>query len=129
MMLLGFVGFTVNMPWVRAHYFAELVDQIARISADEEAMALAVHDEHGQTITAVGTPEHVADVMQTWLQSGACDGFVMQTLQIPLELGLFVDEVVPILQRRGLQRTDYRGSTLREHLGLVGASRTAMASA
>ncbi len=57
--------------------------------------------------------------MQVWLQSGGCDGFIMQALQIPVELELFVDQVVPILQRRGLQRTDYRGSTLREHLGLV----------
>ena len=70
-------------------------------------------------ITVIGTPDDVADAMQVWLQSGGCDGFIMQALQIPVELELFVDEVVPILQRRGLQRTDYRGSTLREHFGLV----------
>ena len=69
-------------------------------------------------VTAIGTPEEVADLMQAWLEGGACDGFIMQALQIPLELALFVDEVVPILQQRGLQRTDYRGSTLRDHLGL-----------
>ena len=79
-------------------------------------------------ITAIGSPEDVADTMQIWLQSGACDGFVMQTLQIPVELALFVDEVVPILQRRGLQRTDYRGATLRDHLGLVRMGSDAMAS-
>ena len=80
-------------------------------------------------ITVIGTPEDVADTMQVWLQSGGCDGFIMQALQIPIELALFVDEVVPILQRRGLQRTDYRGSTLREHLGLVQAAPRATASA
>lgn len=75
-------------------------------------------------VTAIGTPEEVADLMQTWLEGGACDGFIMQALQIPLELELFVDAVVPILQRRGLQRTDYRGSTLRDHLGLKTARAT-----
>jgi alkanesulfonate monooxygenase SsuD/methylene tetrahydromethanopterin reductase-like flavin-dependent oxidoreductase (luciferase family) len=79
-------------------------------------------------ITVIGTPEDVADTMQTWLQSGGCDGFIMQALQIPIELELFVDQVVPILQRRGLQRTDYRGSTLREHLGLSRSPRKLAAS-
>ena len=64
------------------------------------------------------SPEDIADFMQAWLQGGACDGFIMQALQIPVELELFVDQVVPVLQRRGLHRRDYSGSTLRDHLGL-----------
>jgi alkanesulfonate monooxygenase SsuD/methylene tetrahydromethanopterin reductase-like flavin-dependent oxidoreductase (luciferase family) len=67
---------------------------------------------------AVGSPEEVADQLQAWLNAGACDGFIVQALHIPLELELFVDSVVPILQQRGLHRTDYRGSTLRDHFGL-----------
>ena len=69
-------------------------------------------------LTAEGSPEDIADFMQTWLQAGGCDGFIMQALQSPVELELFVDQVVPILQKRGLHRTDYRGSTLRDHLCL-----------
>lgn len=69
-------------------------------------------------LTCEGSPEDIADFMQAWLQGGACDGFIMQALQIPVELELFVDQVVPVLQRRGLHRTDYAGSTLRGHLGL-----------
>jgi len=69
-------------------------------------------------LTCEGGPEAIADFMQAWLQAGACDGFIMQALQIPVELELFVDQVVPVLQRRGLFRTDYAGSTLRGHLGL-----------
>jgi signal transduction histidine kinase len=53
--LSGFVAFTVNMPWVRAHYFREIVDQIARIGSEEEAMALAILDERGSTIAESGT--------------------------------------------------------------------------
>jgi alkanesulfonate monooxygenase SsuD/methylene tetrahydromethanopterin reductase-like flavin-dependent oxidoreductase (luciferase family) len=73
-------------------------------------------------LTCEGTPEAVADFMQAWLEGGGCDGFIMQTLQMPVELGIFVDQVVPILQRRGLYRRDYRGSTLRSHLGLPAIS-------
>ena len=68
-------------------------------------------------LSAVGSPEQVADVMQTWVEEGGCDGFILQALQIPVELELFVDEVVPLLQRRGLFRSDYEGATLRGHLG------------
>jgi alkanesulfonate monooxygenase SsuD/methylene tetrahydromethanopterin reductase-like flavin-dependent oxidoreductase (luciferase family) len=69
-------------------------------------------------LTCEGSPEAIADFMQAWLEAGACDGFIMQALQIPVELALFVDQVVPVLQRRGLFRTDYEGATLRGHLGL-----------
>ncbi len=31
---------------------------------------------------------------------------------------MFVDQVVPILQQRGLFRTEYEGTTLRDHYGL-----------
>jgi alkanesulfonate monooxygenase SsuD/methylene tetrahydromethanopterin reductase-like flavin-dependent oxidoreductase (luciferase family) len=80
--------------------------------AERAACRLSYH------LTAEGGPEDIADFMQAWLQAGACDGFIMQALQIPDELAVFVDEVVPILQRRGVYRTDYAGSTLRDHLGL-----------
>ena len=49
----------------------------------------------------------------------------MQALHIPTELELFVDEVVPLLQRRGVYRSDYRGGTLRDHLGLERPARRA----
>jgi alkanesulfonate monooxygenase SsuD/methylene tetrahydromethanopterin reductase-like flavin-dependent oxidoreductase (luciferase family) len=69
-------------------------------------------------LTKVGSPEQIADFMQDWKESGGCDGFILQALQIPLEFELFVDEVIPVLQRRGLFRRDYAGETLRSHLGL-----------
>ena len=69
-------------------------------------------------LTAQGGPEQIADFMEGWLKAGACDGFIMQALQIPVELEAFVDQVVPILQRRGVFRTDYEGGTLRGHLRL-----------
>ena len=65
-----------------------------------------------------GTPEQVADTMEDWVDSGAADGFNLMPPLLPLMLDVFVDEVVPILQRRGLFRTAYQGRTLRDHYGL-----------
>lgn len=69
-------------------------------------------------LLAVGTPEHVADTIQTWFESGAVDGFNLMPDVLADGLPALVDHVVPILQRRGLFRTEYRGTTLREHYGL-----------
>ncbi len=66
----------------------------------------------------VGTPGEIADTMQKWLEAGASDGFNVMFPTVPAGLDEFVDLVVPELQRRGLFRRDYEGSTLREHLGL-----------
>ena len=56
--------------------------------------------------------------MQLWQDEGACDGFNIMPAYFQDELELFVDQVVPLLQRRGLFRTDYTGTTLRDNLGL-----------
>ncbi len=68
--------------------------------------------------TVIGTPTQVADEMERWFTSGACDGFNILAPFHPGGLETFVDRVVPELQRRGLFRREYAGSTLREHLGL-----------
>ena len=67
----------------------------------------------------VGTPAEVADVMQRWFESGACDGFNILAPFHPDGLTEFVDGVVPELQRRGIFRHDYDGRTLRDHLGFL----------
>jgi hypothetical protein len=66
----------------------------------------------------VGTGAQVADQMADWFQTGACDGFVLAATHLPGAFEDVVRMVVPELQRRGLFRTEYEGSTLREHLGL-----------
>jgi FMN-dependent oxidoreductase (nitrilotriacetate monooxygenase family) len=68
--------------------------------------------------TFAGTPEQVANAMQEWWEQGAADGFNVMPAVLPAGLEAFVDHVVPVLQRRGLFRTDYTGTTLREHYGL-----------
>ena len=66
----------------------------------------------------VGTPVDVADTIEEWFTHGAADGFNVMPPALPDGLEVFADEVVPILQQRGLFRTQYTGTTLREHLGL-----------
>jgi len=66
----------------------------------------------------IGTPQSIADEMEEWLETQASDGFTVMFPFLPGGLDDFVDKVVPELQRRGLFRRDYEGTTLREHLGL-----------
>ena len=65
-----------------------------------------------------GRPVQVADTIETWFTEGAADGFNVMPPLYPQLLDTFVEQVVPILQERGLFRTEYAGSTLREHYGL-----------
>ncbi|MBT0669544.1 LLM class flavin-dependent oxidoreductase [Novosphingobium profundi] len=66
-----------------------------------------------------GTPEQVADLCETWFREGGADGFSLSPNYQPGALEDFVDQVIPILQKRGLFRTEYEGATLRENLGLA----------
>ena len=68
--------------------------------------------------TFVGTPATVAATMDEFVQTGAADGFVLVPHITPGGLDEFADTVVPLLQERGSFRTEYTGTTLREHLGL-----------
>jgi len=65
----------------------------------------------------VGTPEKIADAFEHWFQSRAADGFNLFE-SLPGQLEILVDQVVPILQKRGLFHKEYEGDTFRENLGL-----------
>jgi FMN-dependent oxidoreductase (nitrilotriacetate monooxygenase family) len=68
--------------------------------------------------TLVGTPEQVADAMESWFANGAADGFDVMPAALPSGLEAFAEQVTPELRRRGLFREGYEGRTLRDHLGL-----------
>jgi FMN-dependent oxidoreductase (nitrilotriacetate monooxygenase family) len=65
-----------------------------------------------------GTATEVADILEEWFVAEAADGFMILPAHFPRSLDIFVERVVPELQRRGLFRHDYSGTTLRDHLGL-----------
>lgn len=69
-------------------------------------------------LSFVGTPESIADEMGRWLAEEGSDGFTVTFPFLPQGLDDVVDRLVPELQRRGIFRQDYEGTTLREHLGL-----------
>ncbi|MBA1230194.1 LLM class flavin-dependent oxidoreductase [Pseudomonas viridiflava] len=66
----------------------------------------------------IGTPDQVADELQLWFEQGAADGFNVLVPHLPGGLEDVARLLVPELQRRGLFRTEYEGTTLRENLGL-----------
>lgn len=67
----------------------------------------------------VGTPEAIADDIEDWYRTGAADGFNLMLDRYPDGLAVFVDEVVPLLQAKGIFRLEYGASTLRGNLGLA----------
>lgn len=72
-----------------------------------------------QRMFICGDVQTIADTLEEWFTSGAADGFNILPPYLPGSFNDFVDLVVPELQRRGLFRDDYEGTTLRDHLGLV----------
>jgi FMN-dependent oxidoreductase (nitrilotriacetate monooxygenase family) len=69
--------------------------------------------------TFAGTPEQCADLMQDWVEGGVSDGFNLMPPVLPEMLDVFIAEVVPLLRKRGLFRSEYRGHTLRDHFGIA----------
>ena len=67
----------------------------------------------------IGSPDTVARTINEFVQEDASDGFILVPHITPGGLDEFADKVVPLLQERGVYRTDYEGSTLRDHLGLT----------
>jgi N-acetyl-S-(2-succino)cysteine monooxygenase len=67
----------------------------------------------------VGSPTTIADEMEEWLKSEACDGFAVMPAYFPAGVEDFVRLVIPELQRRGVFRKEYSGQHLREHLGVT----------
>ncbi|HQV21295.1 MAG TPA: NtaA/DmoA family FMN-dependent monooxygenase, partial [Gordonia sp. (in: high G+C Gram-positive bacteria)] len=109
----------------------ELVDSISGIRGlvqgvkrhlGDQKMTLRVLANHRATLLQgprfVGTGEQIADQMADWFNSRSCDGFVIAATHFPGAFEDFTRLVVPVLQDRGLMRTDYTGNTLRENLGL-----------
>jgi FMN-dependent oxidoreductase (nitrilotriacetate monooxygenase family) len=78
----------------------------------------------------IGSPATVAHEINRFVQDDASDGFIIGSHLVPCGLDPFVDKVVPLLQERGVFRTEYAGTTLRENLGLapLGAVKTTQAA-
>lgn len=95
-------------------------DGVLKLAEQEKLTVRQLAQRYGgyAGLAFVGTPETVADEMALWLREDACDGFTVVLPFLPQGLDDVTKRLVPELQRRGLFRKDYEGTTLREHLGL-----------
>ena len=66
----------------------------------------------------IGSPRTIAETINEYVQADAADGFILVPHITPDGLTDFAEKVVPLLQERGVFRTEYTGTTLRDHLGL-----------
>ncbi len=98
-----------------------LLDIVTKFSRERELTLGDIGKLYGRSVMVpqvVGTATQVADYLEAIWQDGACDGFVISPACLPGSFAEFVEFVVPELQRRGIYRTEYKGATLRSHLGL-----------
>lgn len=94
-----------------------IIDLAKRENLTIRELYLRVAGSRGHRII-FGTPEEIADQLEEWIVNEAADGFNLMFSHFPNSLQDFTETVVPILQRRGLFRSEYEGTTLRENLGL-----------
>lgn len=105
----------------RSHGFAKAAIDLAR-SEDLTVRQMLERNPNGHR-SIVGTPEQVADSMAQWLREGGCDGFNLNADFFHEGLANIADNLVPELQKRGIFRREYVGSTLRDHLALPTTSK------
>ena len=93
-------------------------DRMSQVARDQGiSFAAAVRKPRG---LLAGTASQIADYMEDWFVSGACDGFVLPPTTFPTTYEDFARTVTPELQRRGLLRREYAGRTLRENIANPG---------
>ena len=102
-----------------ANSFRSTTDKIKQ-NARERGLTLrqAALEEATPRPSFLGTAQQVADGLAQWFLEGATDGFIVRG-GTPTAFDDFVEQVIPLLQARGIYRTEYEGDTLRENLGLA----------
>lgn len=105
----------------RAFTYQDRFETVAKLRAVSEAKKLTLREtvaDQFERGPIVGTAAQVAEQIDTFVQSDGSDGFIIGSHLVPTGLDEFVDQVVPLLQDRGVLRSEYTGSTLRDNLGL-----------
>lgn len=118
-----FSGYDLDAPFpdlsgVTLNSYKGHAERIIRVAQEERLTLREAAYRFGRwTSDFVGSPETIADEIERWFTGRAADGFLLRVTR-PRDFALFRERVVPILQARGLFRTDYAHDTLRGHLGL-----------
>ncbi|MGW2994346.1 F420-dependent methylene-tetrahydromethanopterin reductase, partial [Streptomyces sp. NPDC001193] len=113
---------TIALGRASVRQFRDPLETARQWRALAEAKSLSIRElviatTAGQTF--VGSAAAVAEQIDTLVQADAADGFILVPHITPGGLDAFADTVVPLLQERGVFRTEYEGTTLRDHLGLA----------
>ncbi|MBB5159482.1 LLM class flavin-dependent oxidoreductase [Saccharopolyspora phatthalungensis] len=105
----------MDVPGVQGHY-----EEVRELTEKHGMTLRELGKQYGGTHEGdfSGTPSEVADTLEQWFTEGGCDGFTVSAVYQPGAFDEFGEQVVPHLQKRGLFRTQYTGSTLRDNLGL-----------
>jgi FMN-dependent oxidoreductase (nitrilotriacetate monooxygenase family) len=121
---IDFTQFALDEPFPDLGDFARngwesTTDKLKQLAREEHlTLRQLAHRATTPKTVFMGTPTHIADTMQAWFEAGAADGFMISGAVLPDGLTDFIDYVVPILQERGVFRTEYEADTLRGNLGL-----------
>jgi len=116
---------TTGYEWTRPELWQDMAVALERAKFDLIMLgdSLAVPGTYQGRMDAcidskpyIGTPERVADELARTIDAVGGDGFALRQGIWPGYVGPFVDKVIPLLQQRGAVRTEYTGTTLREHL-------------
>jgi alkanesulfonate monooxygenase SsuD/methylene tetrahydromethanopterin reductase-like flavin-dependent oxidoreductase (luciferase family) len=112
--------FPENLPLSNASLstFQYVIEMARNEKLSLRQVAMRVAGARGKSVVR-GSPAQIADHMERWFKEGGCDGFNLMPPFLPGGLDDFVELVLPQLRARGLFRTEYEGSTLRDHLGLA----------
>lgn len=122
-----FSGRPLDEPFTDAELAAmswhSLRDRVVTLSGRKNPSVRDFVDHSGrgtlkEGVTIAGTPDQVADTLEEWFGT-CCDGFVLAAASVPGSYDDFARLVTPVLQRRGLLRHEYTGTTLRDNLGLA----------
>lgn len=107
-----------DLSGVTLNSYKGQAERIIRVAAEEKlTLRQAAYRFGVWKSDFVGSPETIATEIERWFEGRAADGFILRVAR-PRDFALFRERVVPILQARGLFRTDYEADTLRGHLGL-----------
>lgn len=110
-----------EIPWREVNSIKSDYEKIQRIIREENPTVGELYNKVSNAAPKanfIGTPEKVADELERWFTGGAADGYMIIPSILPDSLTDFIELVVPILQERGLFRSEYEGVTLRANLGL-----------
>jgi FMN-dependent oxidoreductase (nitrilotriacetate monooxygenase family) len=116
---LSAVAFDARVEALRSSGTQSLIALAAQHAQEHGLTMRDLGQRYGESVLVpqlCGTGRQIAEQLTEIFRSGDADGFVISPALLPDSFAAFVDQVVPELQRMGVFRREYAGTTLRENL-------------